>query len=235
MPGRVMELEATKYAMGLRSRKGFIESSRGVRGQIVHHDANQLGLRVVDIDEVARACGKILRRAPVGELHLASWPLCRRGEERRWPRARVVAICASIDHSLDAIMVLAPTNRDGRRLRKRYGAVRGSLFTFLEQPNVPPDNNGSEQELRPTGRSPAASDRSGVPSYSPTSVPSSAPPRAVAPTPITPFCGAHPCYNRIEQLRHLWARLAHGREIPIMLPMIPVKRGHGTVSCAQFC
>jgi transposase len=47
-------------------------------------------------------------------------------------------------------MVLAPTNRDGRRLRKRYGKIRNSLFTFLEHPDVPPDNNGCERELRPT-------------------------------------------------------------------------------------
>jgi transposase len=55
-----------------------------------------------------------------------------------------------LDHALNAIMVLAPTNRDGRRLRKRYGKIRNSLFTFLEHPDVPPDNNGSERELRPT-------------------------------------------------------------------------------------
>ena len=55
-----------------------------------------------------------------------------------------------LDHELNAIMVLAPTNRDGRRLRKRYGKVRSCLFTFLEHPDVPPDNNGSERELRPT-------------------------------------------------------------------------------------
>src|SRR3978361_475299 len=47
-------------------------------------------------------------------------------------------------------MVWAPSNRDGRRLRKRYGKVRSHLFTFLEHPDVPPDNNGSERELRPT-------------------------------------------------------------------------------------
>jgi transposase len=35
-------------------------------------------------------------------------------------------------------------------LRKRYGAVRSSLFTFLEHPDAPPDNNGSERDLRPT-------------------------------------------------------------------------------------
>jgi transposase len=30
---------------------------------------------------------------------------------------------------------------------KRYGKIREHLFTFLEQPEVPPDNNGSEGEL----------------------------------------------------------------------------------------
>jgi len=55
-----------------------------------------------------------------------------------------------LDRELNAIMVLAPTNSHGRRLRKRYGRVRGHLFTFLEHPEVPPDNNGSERELRPT-------------------------------------------------------------------------------------
>ena len=55
-----------------------------------------------------------------------------------------------LDRDLDAIMVLAPTNRHGRRLRRRYGKVRSHLFTFLEHPNAPPDNNGSERELRPT-------------------------------------------------------------------------------------
>ena len=55
-----------------------------------------------------------------------------------------------LDRELNAIMVLAPTNKHGKRLRKHYGKVRGHLFTFLEHPEVPPDNNGSERELRPT-------------------------------------------------------------------------------------
>ncbi len=66
-----------------------------------------------------------------------------------------------LDNDLDAIMVLAPENPHGKRLRKRYGKVRGDLFTFLIHPEVPPDNNsvlsackavegGSERELRPT-------------------------------------------------------------------------------------
>jgi transposase len=55
-----------------------------------------------------------------------------------------------LDREMDAIMALAPTNRHGKRLRKRYGKVRSHLFTFLEHPDVPPDNNASERELRPT-------------------------------------------------------------------------------------
>lgn len=55
-----------------------------------------------------------------------------------------------LDKSLDAIMALAPDNKHGKRLRKRYAKVRGSLFTFLDHPEVAPDNNGSERELRPT-------------------------------------------------------------------------------------
>jgi transposase len=55
-----------------------------------------------------------------------------------------------LEHALDAVMALAPTQRDGRRLRKRYAKVRDSLFTFLSHPEVTADNNGSERELRPT-------------------------------------------------------------------------------------
>jgi transposase len=55
-----------------------------------------------------------------------------------------------LDRDLDALMALAPENRHGQRLRKRYAKIRDHLFTFLDHPEVPPDNNGSERELRPT-------------------------------------------------------------------------------------
>jgi transposase len=55
-----------------------------------------------------------------------------------------------LDHDLDAIMALAPANRHGQRLRRRYGKVRDHLFTFLDHPEVTADNNSSERELRPT-------------------------------------------------------------------------------------
>jgi transposase len=55
-----------------------------------------------------------------------------------------------LERALNAIMVLAPTQRDGRRLRQRYGKLREHLFTFLTHPEVTADNNASERELRPT-------------------------------------------------------------------------------------
>ncbi len=55
-----------------------------------------------------------------------------------------------LEHALDAVMALAPTNRHGQRLRRRYGRLREHLFTFLDHPEVTADNNGSERELRPT-------------------------------------------------------------------------------------
>src|ERR671911_178974 len=55
-----------------------------------------------------------------------------------------------LERALDAVMALAPTNRHGQRLRKRYGKLREHLFTFLDHPDVSADNNGSERELRPT-------------------------------------------------------------------------------------
>jgi transposase len=54
-----------------------------------------------------------------------------------------------LERDLDAVPALQPTDRHGRRLRKRYLAVRESLFTFLEHPEAPPDNNRSERDLRP--------------------------------------------------------------------------------------
>ncbi len=55
-----------------------------------------------------------------------------------------------LESDLDAVMALAPTAKDGKRLRKRYGRVRSHLFTFLDHLEVTADNNSSERELRPT-------------------------------------------------------------------------------------
>ncbi len=55
-----------------------------------------------------------------------------------------------LERALDVVMAQAPAQRDGQRLRRRYGKVRSHLFTFLDHPEVPADNNSSERELRPT-------------------------------------------------------------------------------------
>jgi len=55
-----------------------------------------------------------------------------------------------LDHDLTSILALVPQNAHGKRLRKRYAKHRAHLFIFLTHPEVPPDNNGSERELRPT-------------------------------------------------------------------------------------
>ena len=44
----------------------------------------------------------------------------------------------------------ARTHHKGQRLRWRCGEFRSHLFTFLDHPEVPADNNGSERKLRPT-------------------------------------------------------------------------------------
>jgi transposase len=54
-----------------------------------------------------------------------------------------------LERELDRVLALQPSHRHGQRLRRRYLAVRDSLFTFLEHPDAPPDNNGSERDLRP--------------------------------------------------------------------------------------
>jgi len=54
-----------------------------------------------------------------------------------------------LERELDRVLALRPSHRRGQRLRQRYLAVRDSLFTFLEHPEAPPDNNGSERDLRP--------------------------------------------------------------------------------------
>jgi transposase len=54
-----------------------------------------------------------------------------------------------LDQEVGAALALDPTQTDGKRLRKRYAKVRNSLFTFLEDRELPPDNNGSEREIRP--------------------------------------------------------------------------------------
>ena len=80
----------------------------------------------------------LLRAVVLARRHRDLAPSTRREYRRR------------LECALDTVMALAPTHRDGQRLRKRYGKLRSHLFTFLDHPELPADNNGSERELRPT-------------------------------------------------------------------------------------
>jgi len=80
----------------------------------------------------------LLRAAVLARRHRTLAPSTRREYRRR------------LECALDAAMALAPTHRDGQRLRKRYGKLRPHLFTFLDHAELPADNNGSEREPRPT-------------------------------------------------------------------------------------
>ena len=139
-------------------------------------------------------------------------PSTRRGYRRR------------LECALDAVMALALTHRDGRRLRRCCGKLRSHLFTFLGHPELPADNNGSERELRPTAtyrKVPAGS----APIGAPACAPSSASPRAVAPA-LTrlfskPYAG-RPSTTRVEQMPRLrlWA------EVPASQRPLPVHGDH---------
>ena len=96
---------------------------------------------------LARSTNTCLAPVHVAEELLRAVVLARRRLElkastRREHRRR-------LERDLDAVLALRPGDRHGRRLRQRYLAVRDGLFTFLEHPEVPPDDNGSERDLRP--------------------------------------------------------------------------------------
>ena len=73
----------------------------------------------------------LLRAVVLARRHRNLAPSTRREYRRR------------LECALDAVMALAPRHRDGQCLRKRYGKLRPHLFTFLDYPELPADNNGS--------------------------------------------------------------------------------------------
>lgn len=111
-----------------------------------------------------------------------------------------------LEHALDAMMALAPTARDGRRLRKRYAKVRDHCSPFSITPNSPPTITAANESFvrqRPTARSQVASDRTGAPTCSPRPVLSSEPLPVAASMPTArcslPYEGT-PNSTRVEQI-----------------------------------
>jgi hypothetical protein len=113
-----------------------------------------------------------------------------------------------LDHALNAIMMLAPVNSHGKRLRKRYGKERNSWFTCLEHPEAPPDNNGSERELRPTAtyrKVTVGSAQTGAPIFSLPFDRSLAPQHDADSMRIRRFAlswRGNLSFNRVEQIHH---------------------------------
>ena len=54
-----------------------------------------------------------------------------------------------LDARLDALMALPWKDKQARRLLKRFRRHREHLFTFLDDPAVPFDNNAGERAIRP--------------------------------------------------------------------------------------
>lgn len=50
---------------------------------------------------------------------------------------------------LDALLAAEPNNKNINRLQKRLRRYHEALFTFLDHPGVPSDNNHAEREIRP--------------------------------------------------------------------------------------
>jgi transposase len=50
---------------------------------------------------------------------------------------------------LDRLLAIAPEGSEGEKLQRMIKRCRQSLFVFLENRDIPPTNNGSEQALRP--------------------------------------------------------------------------------------
>lgn len=60
-----------------------------------------------------------------------------------------------IEHAVDRLVFRTflpeqPDTANARRLQARYREHRASLFVFFDRPDVPPTNNASEQDLRPS-------------------------------------------------------------------------------------
>ena len=61
--------------MGLGRRECLVEIAARMRGEVVEHHANLLRLRIVDVDQVSHALGKLERSALLGDLDVPPGPM----------------------------------------------------------------------------------------------------------------------------------------------------------------
>jgi len=62
----------------------------------------------------------------------------------------LAADAGKAERKLDALVAVAVTHPDGRKLQKQIKAWRTKFFVFLADREVPPTNNVSEREIRPS-------------------------------------------------------------------------------------
>ena len=72
---RVVELETSQDAPRLVGREDLVEVLRPVGAEVVEHDADPLGVRVVNVDEIAHAVGEVGCRPLVGHLGVSPRPI----------------------------------------------------------------------------------------------------------------------------------------------------------------
>lgn len=62
----------------------------------------------------------------------------------------LAAYAAKAERGLDALVAVPAAHPAGQELQRQIKAWRGKFFVFLTDRRVPPTNNGSEQEIRPS-------------------------------------------------------------------------------------
>jgi len=73
----------------------------------------------------------------------------RLGKRDGLPQERYASRRARLDRRLGALLDTESSNKNVKRLLKRLRRYRDALFTFLDHPGVPSDNNHAEREIRP--------------------------------------------------------------------------------------
>src|SRR5262245_59381637 len=70
MFGRVMEFKLFQDAPRLGWGKGFVQARSGVRVQVVQHQTDLFGLRIMHVHQFANALGPVFLGASVGHYHV---------------------------------------------------------------------------------------------------------------------------------------------------------------------
>jgi transposase len=115
--------------------------ARAERHQIcLAHQLRELQY-VVDKEQSAWACEcQALFRLAIHRAH-------QRDDGELWGAAYTAAV-AAIERRCDALLATSVEGAEASRLWARFREHREHLFVFLDDPAVPPTNNGSEQALR---------------------------------------------------------------------------------------